>query len=1149
MEPQEIFRVLQIEETKDKEIIKAAYRRLLVYVNPEDDPEGFQRLRHAYEEAVRYADQEETDENAPEERDTSPIGLWIERAGEIYGSLESRTTVALWQELLQDDLCQALDTADEVRERFLVFLMNHFRLPQEVWKLFDKEFMILEQRQQLLEKFPRDFVNFMCFETENGGFIDFTLFDGADDAEYDQYIGLYLQLKRLTDACMTVQGDPDAPEENGDTEGEEEKAEEENGSNIRKMYAQTADLFAQLENLKIYHPFMDVEHLRLARRRNDKAEVEDWLNQLEFQDVFNPYVMLQCAASREYLEDFDKARAIYEELLEKQPENYPAGVGMVRCELKAEQWKEAKERIMNLLDVSKNDPQLLESMQQANSHLIPEKEARMRENPEDWDERIELGWCYFQEECAEECIRLLSERPLPDEHRMDYCNMLSRTYLMQKDYEKSLPLLKEWQQLMTELPDSDDPEQMRKKRRIGYTYYAIGFCCQETGQREEALTYYAEAIAKEKDEDMLQSYMMAKAQLLCRMERYEESADACDQLLDRNDQYMPAYVCREECSYRMHRAQAVVDDYHRAVEIYPSYLPPYLMAAKVFYFYRQYKNSMEVIEAARKLGLTSAELDFFEARNRRYLAEKKAELERPKELCRSVIDWVQSADPDREPDPGEDRLEEAEVWKELVFCYMDEKNWQDAMGIVGEALRRFPGEDGLRYAKAGILKGLQNYKESEDIYRQLLEGQPDNTVIMGQLADCLEKSGKKDGLEKLYKKILEYDADDIRALSRLMHIYQDRLNDDRDPVWLAPAMELADKLIQLRPTAYYYIERGLLLSDVYRLEEAIEDYKKAMELEPDNLYAQNNAGVNSQHLDRLDEAEQYYRKAIELLSEEDKSILPWKNLAVLYMIRGLYPEALRCIGENEKLFPGRASFYKDRAEIYERMGRYRDAIQENENYLRDKDSRSKRAMVDIADDYASLGDMKEAQRRYKKLLKKFPGDQWIEKQYAEHLIGTLRDFKGAYGILQNLLSNEQEDNKDTIPTLVMMVETCWNLKKGKERDRYFARAQAILKALPQGEESYVGLEASGPSYMYRLGELYLYGGDTQKAEEYFERMMKCHRCDFCHYGGCFEAYLGMGLVRIWQKRYDEAEAYLRRCLEINPHSTLCKYYLDNRRKW
>ena len=154
METREIFHILQMEETKDPDAIKAAYRRLLVHVNPEDDPQGFQRLRQAYEEAMQYAAEEETEES--EERDTSPIGLWLERVTEVYNSLEKRTSRNEWQELLQDDLCQALDTADEVRERFLVFLMAHFRLPQEIWKLFDKEFLIREQKQQLLEKFPRD---------------------------------------------------------------------------------------------------------------------------------------------------------------------------------------------------------------------------------------------------------------------------------------------------------------------------------------------------------------------------------------------------------------------------------------------------------------------------------------------------------------------------------------------------------------------------------------------------------------------------------------------------------------------------------------------------------------------------------------------------------------------------------------------------------------------------------------------------------------------------------------------------------------------------------------------------------------------------------------------------------------------------------
>ena len=1139
MEAQEVFRILQTEETKDKNQIKAAYRRLLAHTNPEDDPEGFKRLREAYETALALADRPAEEGEA--KRDTSPLGLWLERVAEVYGSYARRTSPKEWQELLKDDLCQALDTADEAREKLLAFLMDHFRLPQEIWRILDREFFIVEQRQQLLERFPQDFINYVCFETENGGFIDFSLFDGPDDADYDEYIGLYLQTKRLTDSCTNMPG----------VYGEEDA--ENTGEEGRKGLTQSLDeaeqMLGQLGDTGIYHPFCDVERMRIARRKNQKEIVEESLEALLSQGLMNPYVVLQCAASMESLGRYQEARETYEGLLARQPDNYPASTGLMRCQMEAGEWDAAKERIMDLLDISKNDPQLLDSMHRANSHLIPRMEAHLQEEPEDWEQRIELGWCYFQEECAEECIRLLNECPLPPEHRMDYCNMLSRTYLMQKNYRRSLPLLKEWQKKMLELPDSDDPEKKKKKRRIGYTFYAIGYCYQEMGREQEALSNYDESIKYEKDEDMLLAYMMARAQLLCRMGRYEESAEACDKLLERNDQYLPAYVCREECSYRMHRGQAVVDDYYRAIEIYPAFLAPYRMAVKVFYYYRQYKNSMEVIEAARKQGLSCAELDFFEARNLRYMADSKEDLERPKELCRQVIDQIQNDDPQRELEPGEDRLEEAEVWKELVFCYMDEKNWKDAMGIVGEALRRFPGEDGLRYAKAGILKGLQNYKESEDIYRQLVKNQPDNTVIMGQLADCLEKSGKKEGLEELYKKILENDPEEIRALSRLMHIYQDRLNDDRDMRYFEPALELADRLVKLRPNAYYYIERGLLLSDVYRMEEANDDYQKAMDLEPDNLYAQNNTGVNLQHLDQYEEAERYYRRAIELLSGEDKSILPWKNLAMLYVIQGRYAEALWCMGENEKLFPGRASFYMDRAEIYERMGRYRDAIQELEKYLQEKDSRSKRAQVDIADDYAALGDMREAQRRYKKLLKKYPNDTWLERQYVTHLLGVARDYKTAYVLLQNRLASEAEDNKAMLQTLIMMVETCYHLKKQKELAGYFKRAQKILNALPQKEESYVGILSSAPSYLFSLGELYLYGGDIEKAEQYFQRMLSCHRCDFCHYNGCYEAQLGMGLVRLFQKRFEEAEAYFRRCLEINPHNKTCKYYLDNRRKW
>ena len=50
-----IWTILGIEQTKDLEAIKAAYRERLKMTNPEDNPEGFKELRSAYEEALAYA--------------------------------------------------------------------------------------------------------------------------------------------------------------------------------------------------------------------------------------------------------------------------------------------------------------------------------------------------------------------------------------------------------------------------------------------------------------------------------------------------------------------------------------------------------------------------------------------------------------------------------------------------------------------------------------------------------------------------------------------------------------------------------------------------------------------------------------------------------------------------------------------------------------------------------------------------------------------------------------------------------------------------------------------------------------------------------------------------------------------------------------
>ncbi len=55
MDEKQIWLVLGIEATKEEDEIKQAYRSRLVSTNPEEDPEGFKRLRKAYEMALELA--------------------------------------------------------------------------------------------------------------------------------------------------------------------------------------------------------------------------------------------------------------------------------------------------------------------------------------------------------------------------------------------------------------------------------------------------------------------------------------------------------------------------------------------------------------------------------------------------------------------------------------------------------------------------------------------------------------------------------------------------------------------------------------------------------------------------------------------------------------------------------------------------------------------------------------------------------------------------------------------------------------------------------------------------------------------------------------------------------------------------------------
>ena len=58
---------------------------------------------------------------------------------------------------------------------------------------------------------------------------------------------------------------------------------------------------------------------------------------------------------------------------------------------------------------------------------------------------------------------------------------------------------------------------------------------------------------------------------------FEETIDTCDKIIDISSDYYPAYLHRQQACYEMGRDQEVINDYHRAIEIYPAAIKPYLL--------------------------------------------------------------------------------------------------------------------------------------------------------------------------------------------------------------------------------------------------------------------------------------------------------------------------------------------------------------------------------------------------------------------------------------------------------------------------------------------------------------------------------------------------------------------------------------------
>jgi tetratricopeptide (TPR) repeat protein len=461
------------------------------------------------------------------------------------------------------------------------------------------------------------------------------------------------------------------------------------------------------------------------------------------------------------------------------------------------------------------------------------------------------------------------------------------------------------------------------------------------------------------------------------------------------------------------------------------------------------------------------------------------------------------------------------------------------------------------------LGDLQSGTQSQEILKRAIEQyedivkldpkNPDSHVLLGRLYRVDNQLLKA---EQEFKQAAQLSPDNEEAVSMLAYLY----NDEGDS---AKAAALLNQVPEAQRTSKLYATLGYSYEQQKDYPQAVAAYKKAVDMDRDNLDAMRGLAQNLLNNNQPDAALEQFKQIADADPHDVHTLM---SMAEIYRREGKFEQALDSLKKADAEVQDSEEVPYNEAVIYQAQGRFDDAIQVLQSLLTktekadgnyNSQQRSNRSVFleRLGSIYRDTGHYQEAVDTFRKMTAL--GDDSASRGYGE-MIDTLRDAKRwdeATRVAQEAVQKLPKD-KDLKAALAGQfadtgkpdegVALLKNMLNGSPDDRVvyiqLANLYSRLRRWPEAEQAIAKAEAMSTrpedkdTAIFIAGSIYERQKKYPEAEEMFKKVIADDRNNAAALN-----YLGYMLADR-NTRLEEALGYIRKAVQIDPQNGA---YLDS----